>query len=604
MGSNDNFKLRVASASGSVTDRRHAFAELAKNEDVQFIVGDWMSEYNMTTRAGGKVTSNGASSEFETSFLEALEPALPYLQSRGIKVAVNAGASDTQKLYQVVVDKVKAAGLNLQVAWVGGDEVMDAVQSAIKLGQDFKSLTTGQKLSDWGFEPIYAQCYLGCWGIVEALKQGADIVLCGRVADASPIIGCAAYHYGWGRQDYDQLAHAFVAGHFIECSTYVTGGNFSGFKSLPGKSLDLGFPIVEMAANGQFYVTKQKDRDGMVTVDTCKAQLLYEIQGPMYYNSDVVAILDSIKIEQAGQDKVFVTNVGSLKPPPTTKVGITAKGGFQAEAHYFLCGLDIEEKAKFLERQARAGLDETKYHCLEFRTNGRCPPNPKNQDSATVDLRIFAQAKDESALSTSQFFRPVSDTIMQSYPGATFAVDARQAVPKPYYEYWVTILPQSSVKHICYLPSKGLEIPIPAPTDTQDFVYEQSTYETSNPIDLSTLGATTEAPLGYVVHARSGDKGSDCNVGFFVRHADEWDWLRSLLTVEKVRELLGEDDKGKPIFRFEFPNLWAVHFLLKDHLDRGVASSSTYDVLGKNLAEYLRCKLVQVPNRFLERGRI
>lgn len=135
-------------------------------------------------------------------------------------------------------------------------------------------------------------------------KQGADIVLCGRVADASPTIACAAYHHGWTRESYLELAHAFVAGHFIECSTYVTGGNFSGFKSLPGLSLDIGFPISEIESSGQFYISKQNGKDGFVTVDTCKAQLLYEIQGPYYYNSDVVAVLDDIKIVQAGENRV------------------------------------------------------------------------------------------------------------------------------------------------------------------------------------------------------------------------------------------------------------------------------------------------------------
>ena len=151
---------------------------------------------------------------------------------------------------------------------------------------------------------MYAQCYLGSFGIVEALKNGADIVLCGRVADACPTIACSIYHYGWGREDYKQLASAFVAGHFIECSTYVTGGNFTGFKSLPGKSINIGYPIVEMRADGDFIVTKQKNTDGMVTTGTCRAQLLYEIQGPLYYNSDVVARLDQIKIEQAGENRV------------------------------------------------------------------------------------------------------------------------------------------------------------------------------------------------------------------------------------------------------------------------------------------------------------
>jgi hypothetical protein len=129
-------------------------------------------------------------------------------------------------------------------------------------------------------------------------------VLCGRVADASPTIASAAYYYGWAKTDYDQLAHAFVAGHLIECSTYVTGGDFTGFKSLPGQSLDIGFPIVEMDPNGEFIVTKERNRDGIVTVETTKSQLIYEIQGPYYYNSDVVAVLDGVTMEQVGPDRV------------------------------------------------------------------------------------------------------------------------------------------------------------------------------------------------------------------------------------------------------------------------------------------------------------
>jgi hypothetical protein len=206
-------------------------------------------------------------------------------------------------------------------------------------------------------------------------------------------------------------------------------------------------------------------------------------------------------------------------------------------------------------------LDESQYHTLVFRTNGSCPSNPDSQDSATVDLRIFAQSRDEKALETANFFRPCTDNIMQSYPGATFAVDARQAVPKPYYEYWVSILPQASVKHIAHLPFKDLIVPIEAPTDTEPFIYTQPSYETSNPVDLASFGPTVKGPLGWIIHARSGDKGSDDNVGFFVRHADEWDWLRSLFTVSKIRELLGKDDVGKPIYRFELPNIWGMLFL-------------------------------------------
>ncbi|KAB5513277.1 hypothetical protein GE09DRAFT_1046994 [Coniochaeta sp. 2T2.1] len=588
--------LRIASISGAVTDRRHGFADVAKSEDVSFIVGDWLSEYNMTARGGSKAKSPD-STEFEPTFLEAVVPALPYLEQRGIKVAVNAGASDTEKLYETLTGIIEEQGRELNVAWIEGDEVLDVVKDALRSGDKFESLTTGEDFQTWGHEPIYAQCYLGCWGIVEAFRQGADIVLCGRVADASPTMACAAYHYGWARNDYPRLAHALVAGHLIECSTYVTGGNFSGFKSLLG-CVDMGFPVAEVESSGEFVVTMQSGKDGMVTVETCKAQLLYEIQGPYYYNSDVVAILDGIKMVQAGHNRVHVSNIGSTRPPATTKVGITALGGYQAEAHYYICGLDVEEKAAMVERQIRHLLDESRYHCLKFRVHGRCPDNPSNQAAATVDLRIFAQARDESALSPSSFVRPIYDTIMQSYPGATFAIDARQALPRVYYEYWVSVMPQSLVRHVCH----PYGISIKPPQDTVDFSYSQPSYETRNPV--VTPSPCTRAPLGYVVHARSGDKGSDSNVGFFVRHEDEWDWLRSVLTVQKVRELLGEEDSGKPIFRFELEHIWAVHFLLKDHLDRGVSSSSTYDTLGKNVAEYLRCRHVDIPNRFLERGRI
>ncbi|EEY20081.1 inner membrane transport protein yfaV [Verticillium alfalfae VaMs.102] len=171
-------------------------------------------------------------------------------------------------------------------------------------------------------------------------------------------------------------------------------------------------------------------RAEMSEVDVCNRFTA----GPLYYNSDVVARLDGIEILQSGKGRVLVTGVKGIKPPPTTKVGIAAKGGYQAEGHYFLVGLDIEEKAHMVETQVRHLLYESRFHCLKFRINGRCPEDPRSQDAATIDLRISAQARNEEDLALGNFFRPVSDVKMQGYPGATFGVDARQAQPKPYYE--------------------------------------------------------------------------------------------------------------------------------------------------------------------------
>ncbi|KAK4050786.1 hypothetical protein OIV83_003207 [Microbotryomycetes sp. JL201] len=585
--------IRIAGCSGSAADRRHALARLANNPDqVDAIMGDWLSEYNMTLRGVDKL--NGAECAWEPSFIESLEPALEGLAKTGIKLIANAGASDTMGLADTVTKLIAEKGLSLRVAWVEGDEVFDQVKQLIseRGGESFRSLTTDETLATWKHTPIYAQCYMGCFGIVEALLGGADIVICGRVADASPVIGLAAWWHKWKRTDFQSLAGAFVAGHLIECSNYATGGNFSGFKALGEACIDIGYPIAEIEADGTHIITMERGTDGFVSPSTLTAQLVYEIQGPLYYNSDVVAELSNIQFREVGKNRVRVTGFRGRPPPATTKVSLTALGGYQAEASWYLVGLDIHEKARVMERQIRAHIDESKFSLLKFFLNGTAGINPYSQDAATVEFRIFAQAREPQSFMPHVFFRVTMDQMMQVPPGVTLNLDVRKAAPKPFYELFTTVMPQASVRHRAHLPD-GKIVNVPAPTVTEEFVFVQESYEPSDPVDLSRFGPTRAAPLGLVVHARSGDKGSDANVGFFVRNDDEWPWLLSLMTTAKVKSLLGKDYKGGRVDRFELPHLRAVHFLLKDHLDRGVGATSTYDFLGKNVAEYLRCKHVE-----------
>ena len=181
-------------------------------------------------------------------------------------------------------------------------------------------------------------------GIAAAFKAGADIIICGRVADAAPTIGAAAWWHGWDHEDFDALAASLMAGHLIECSAYVTGGYYSGFKDIFEGSENLGFPIAAIGETGVTVLTKEPGTGGEISVGTVTSQLLYEIQGPLYYGSDVTADISGIKFEQLGKDEVRMTGIKGLPPPPTTKVGITAKGGYQAEFHYLFTGLDIKEK--------------------------------------------------------------------------------------------------------------------------------------------------------------------------------------------------------------------------------------------------------------------
>ncbi|KAH6999054.1 hypothetical protein BKA56DRAFT_665572 [Ilyonectria sp. MPI-CAGE-AT-0026] len=599
--------IRIAGCSGGVYDRKRAMEDMAKNEDVDVITGDWMSECNMTLRGSDKrdklaqrkmaTGSTEVAKGYEPYFLEEVDPAIPWLAKKGTKLAVNAGASDVHGLAEAVKELIKKHGVDLRV------------------GEPFLNLPANKSIQEWGYDPVCAQCYLGGTGIAECFRAGADIVLCGRVADASPTVGAAMWWYGWNREEHlTELANALMVGHIIECSTYATGGYYSGFKDLGVNDLDMGYPIASIEESGESVITMEQGRDGLVNTATIASQLLYEIQGPLYYNSDVTASIEDVKLEQVGKNAVRVSGIKGLPAPATTKVGITAKGGWQAEFHFYLTGIDIPEKAAMIERQTKARMGKylDKFSCLKFMIAGEVPENPDSQESATVDMRIFAQTRDDELLSGSSFVdsdrgsfaRFCIENLLQSYPGGTMAPDMRTAVGRPFFEYWVSLMPQSFVEETAHLPD-GTVKNIPPPTLTKEYPREQPSYpETTNPADLSSFGPTTRGPLGWIVMGRSGDKSSNANLGLFVRNEDEWDWLRTVLSTPKLRELLGKDDVGRQIDRCEMANIRAVHFLLKDHLDRGFNSTSSFDSLGKNLCEYIRSRHVDIPNKFLERGKV
>ncbi|KAK5167454.1 uncharacterized protein LTR77_007153 [Saxophila tyrrhenica] len=616
--------VRVGGASGGFTDRQRSIHDLAKNCEVDVIIGDWMSECTMTIHGAQRTAERERLAKdpratpgpgfFDPCFMGSLAPALPILEQNKVKLAVNAGASDPDLLAKEVVKKVGELGLNLKVAWIEGDEVTPQFKELRKAGEKFTNLDTGNSIDEWDYEPICAQAYLGAWGIVAAFKAGADIVICGRVADASPVVGAAAWWHEWSTTDFDQLASALMTGHLIECSSYVCGGYYSGFKDLFDGCENLGFPIAAIEANGDAVFTKEQGTGGEMSVGTLTSQLVYEIQGPLYYNSDVTAGLEGINFEQLGKDEIKMTGVKGLPPPPTTKVGITAQGCYQAEFHYLFAGLDYKEKAAWTEKQIRHSMRNHihKFSKLSFQLIGTPAEDPEDQNSATCDFRVFVQSKDPSTMGVgtmaslgASFTRWCLENFLQSCPGATVTPDMRQSSAKSVYEYWPALLPQSVIQHRAFLEwENNRAIEVPAPKTTQTYPRKQNSYETSLPVDLSSFGSTTRGPLGWVVLGRSGDKASDANIGLFVRHDDEYEWLRSLLTTDKFIQLLAKEYLGHGCQRFEIPNLRVVHFLLKDHLDGGFNSCSTLDGLGKNLCEFVRSKWVDIPSRFLERGRV
>lgn len=589
--------IRIGNVSGSIFDRVESMKSLLEEETVDAITGDWLSEINLARLALEK--NEDVNKGFEPAFLECLSLAIDQVAVNKIKVVSNAGGLNPKTLATLVRNLIQEKGLNLSVAYLDGDDLIDMLPALQHKGHEFLNLDNGEAFSNLGCKPIAANAYLGGWGIVRALNEGVDIIITGRVTDAAPVIALAAWWHQWKETDFNELAQALVAGHLVECSNYVTGGNFPGFKNI-GPLDNLGYPIAEIAANGDVVITKGEMTNGAVTKESVITQLVYELQGSYYVNPDVTAYLPNICITEIAKNRVLVTGATGIAPPKTAKVGISTIGGYTAEMHWYFAGLDIKEKVEMFKTQAMHYFDLSKFRQLSFDTYGSVAEDPKNQREATVHLRVFAQANEKETLEPKNFLYVLLNNTMQTYPGATCNYDFRLTLPREFIEYWPTLLNIQEIEQKLHLED-GRIIEIQPAAVTCESSYPVEHYDSDELYDENAFGETVYAPLGTLVYARSGDKFTNSNVGFFVTEEDEWKWLKSLLSTAKLRELLGEDDIGGVIERVEFKNIYAVHFLNRCLLGKGAASTSSYDCLGKNVAEYLRCKKVNIPKKFLER---
>ncbi|KAF2096430.1 DUF1446-domain-containing protein [Rhizodiscina lignyota] len=600
--------IRIGNVSGATGDHPHAMRRMAANGSVDVITGDWLSEMNIAWNA--IIKQEDPDLGYETGFLTQLEESLDDIVQKDIKVVTNAGALNTPSLVRKIRELCTARGYsNLVVAGVIGDDISGLLKDPEKFAQLELPHLDHQKrrLSDWELKPVCGNAYIGSWGIRKALDAGAHIVICGRCTDASPVIGAASWWHRWDEESYDQLAGALVAGHLIECGPYICGANFSGFKDFMPGLVDLGFPIAEINHSGSCVITKPEGTTGAVTKFTVTAQLLYELQGELYLNSDVVADLRTLAVtEEPGNNRVHVSGVKGLPPPPTTKAMFAGEGGYQAEAMFYINGLDVAAKAEMMRGQIAHAFRDNKFSKMSIELYGQQASNPTSQQEGTTMLRVFVQARKAEDLSKDRFMIPIYAIRMQSFPGYHMSLDFRTMYAKPFMEIFPAIVPQSSISHAVIMPDSQEPIAVPPPTKTATYPTVRPSYDTAHPVDLSSFGPTKRVPLGSVVHARSGDKADNSNVGFFVRHEDEYPWLQSLLTVAKIKELFGKDWEGREgksrVERCEFPNLLAVHFRVLDFLDGGIASSARIDGLGKGIGEYLRSREVDVPVRFLERG--
>ncbi len=339
--------IRIANCSGFYGDRPSGAIEMVEGGPIDVLTGDWLAELTMLILSRTRAKRPGGG--FAGTFVKQMEQVMGTCLDRGIKVVSNAGGLDPDGCAEAVAEVAARLGLSPTIAYVSGDDLLDRVVDLAASG-DLLPFGPSGSLGDPS-KYLTANAYLGCWGIVEALNRGADIVITGRVTDAAVVCGPAAWHHGWRRTDLDQLAGGVVAGHLIECSAQVTGGNYSFFTEIPDH-LDrarFGFPWAEIAADGSCVIGKHDGTGGAVSVGTVTSQLLYEIGSPEYLGPDVTSRFDTVRLEQVAPDRVRVSGIRGQAPPSTLKVAMNELGGFRNSFTVALTGLDVEAKAAFAQ---------------------------------------------------------------------------------------------------------------------------------------------------------------------------------------------------------------------------------------------------------------
>ncbi|KAJ5920997.1 hypothetical protein N7466_009323 [Penicillium verhagenii] len=603
--------VKVANCSGYHGDPAYEMYRQATLGDVDFITGDYLAEVNLANNA--LTWRSGKHPGYEETAWEGLRQTIDVIAEKGIRVVINGGALDPKALAMKTKALISEKNLNLQVAYLSGDDLYPLVGPNMpSTKEELLHLDSGNPsivqpdltyaflntTNDKPTQMVSAHAYLGARGIVDGLRRGADIIICGRVSDASPVIAAAWFWHNWNETDYDRLAGSLIAGHLIECSAYVTGGNFSGFDKYPSDDLvSPGFPIAEIAGDGTCTITKHPGTQGMVNVDTVRSQFLYELQGTAYLNSDVSAHIADFQAEDAGEDRVYVSGIRGSPPPSTTKFAVFYQGGYEAQILMNATGYATTEKWNLLEKQIRHFLPveaKNELETLEFQRVGTPCPNPSSQLESTTYLRIFVASPNDKAVLA--VVKTMGNISLKHFSGYHLSMDLRTALPLPFLAYYPALIKQSDI------------------TEAINFVDDADTirsYKTGHPPRYEELGIRenydTPAPqhfegpckqirLGDIALGRSGDKGGNLNVGFFVTDPAHWSWLRSYMTRDRMRELISSDWKdGFFIERVEFPRIHAVHFVVYGILGRGVSSSSRLDGFGKGFADYIRDKVVDVP---------
>jgi hypothetical protein len=443
--------VRVGNGQGFWGDNVDAPVELLRGGPIDYIGMDYLAEVTLSIMMRQKLKNPELG--YATDFIDFMRRVLPEVKQRGVRILSNAGGLNPHACRKRIFELAKELGVHgVRVGVVEGDDLKDRLPLLVAAGHELRNMDTGEPLEPHLHRITSANAYLGARPVCEALEQGADVVLCGRVTDTALALAPLAYEFGWGEEDWDRLAAGTIAGHIIECGAQCTGGNFSRWWEVPDL-WNVGYPIVEAAADGTFVVTKHAGTGGMATVDTVSEQLLYEMGNPSeYITPDVVADFTTIRLEQVGEDRVRVSGIEGRPRTGTLKVSASYLAGYKSSGQIVLSGPRAADKARLAaevvwKRLERAGVtfaDDARSQ--ELLGSGACLPGvlPAVDDPPEVVLRLSVRDPDRDKVE--RFGKEIAPLITAGPPGVTGFAGGRPK-PQEVVAYWPALLDRGEVEN-------------------------------------------------------------------------------------------------------------------------------------------------------------